>query len=222
MLLRIKTLLASISSRLCANHTLSGGEYWRRRTEKHGRHAVLNLAHPIGDFERVTVQQRKMLFPVLTNLLLGYEQTVLDFGCGPGRFTPDLAQLIGGSAIGMDISKELIALAPSARNVMYRVISENEYFGSDDEFDVVWVCLVLGGISQALLGDTVHLIERAVRRGGLLFLVENTSKQPDVPHWSFRSVEQYKDMFSSIDLHKVYEYKDLGQEISVMAGRRRW
>lgn len=221
MLSRLKALFAFISGRLCVKHTQSGQEYWRSRVEKHGRHAVLNLAHPVGDFERVTVWQKQMLFPILTDLLLGNEKTVLDFGCGPGRFTPDLAQLIGGSAIGVDISKELIELAPGARNVVYRVISDSEYSGDNDEFDVVWVCLVLGGISQAMLDDTVRFIERAVCCGGLLFLVENTSNQPDVPHWSFRSVEQYQGMFSSIDLHKVYEYTDIGQIISVMAGRRR-
>ena len=100
------------------------------------------------------------------------------------------------------------------------MISANEYLG-DDEFDIVWVCLVLGGIPSALLGGAVQSIERTIRPGGLLFLVENTSAQTDVPHWSFISVEQYQAMFTSVDLQKVSEYTDLGQEISVMAGRRK-
>ncbi len=221
MLSLIKTLLDPVSSLIRAKLPRTGQEYWQTRAKKHGRRAVLNLAHADKDFDRVTDEQKQILLPMLSSQLRGDEGTILDFGCGPGRFTPALAQLIGGSAVGVDISQELISLAPSVHNVTFRAISENAGLGDDSQFDIVWVCLVLGGIPLGSLDPTLQLIQRAIRPGGLLFLIENTSALPDVPHWSFRSVSQYQAMFPEIDLQMVSTYTDVGQEISAMAGRRK-
>jgi SAM-dependent methyltransferase len=221
VLLPIKTLLNSLFSLLRARPQRTGLEYWHARAKKHGRRAVLNLIHSDKDFDRVTNEQMQILFPALSSQLRGDERTVLDFGCGPGRFTTALAQMIGGSAVGVDISHELISLAPNAQNVSYLVLPENGSMLDDSQFDIVWVCLVLGGIPPASLARTSQLLQHAIRPGGLLFLVENTSDQADVPHWFFRSTSQYQAMFPEINLQMVATYSDAGQEISAMAGRRK-
>ena len=221
MLSLLKSVFGPISAFVRAKPPRTGQEYWQARAKKHGRRAVLNLVHPDKDFDRITEEQKQILLPALLSQLRGDERTVLDFGCGPGRFTPALAQLIGGTAVGVDISQELISLAPNAHNVSYLVLPENGVLHDDSQFDVVWVCLVLGGIPLTSLDCTLQLLQQSIRPGGLLFLVENTSALADEPHWSFRSASQYQAMFPEIVLQIVATYTDAGQEISVLAGRRK-
>lgn len=187
----------------------------------HGKRAVLNLSHPASEFEAATAAQKHILYPILKSLLNGSEKTLLDFGCGPGRFTPDLARLIGGTALGVDISEELIEMAPPGDDVSYQTIPCAELQLGDMRFDVVWICLVLGGIREPLLGEVARSIERVMNPGGLLLLIENTTpRKKDVPYWAYRSVQQYQAMFASIKLDEIAHYEDSGERMTIMAGRR--
>ena len=67
-------------------------------------------------------------------------------GCGPGRFTAALAELIGGEAIGCDTVQRLLDLAPRAPRVDYRLMAEGRLPVESGSADVVWICLVLGCI----------------------------------------------------------------------------
>ncbi|QLQ26682.1 MAG: class I SAM-dependent methyltransferase [Dechloromonas sp.] len=145
----------------------------------------------------------------------------MDFGCGPGRFTPDLANLIHGSAVGIDISARLIAIAPKASNVRYGLVSDGLINADGIKFDVIWICLVLGGIPDDVINSTAKELERTLNPGGLLFLVENTSRKVSAQYWIFRSVEQYQALFQSIDLGYIGSYSDVGEEISIIAGRKK-
>ena len=58
------------------------------------------------------------------------------------------------------------------------------------------------------------------RPGGLLFLVENTSEGKGSPRWRFRREEDYRRLFPAIDLAHLYDYFDVGERISVLAGRK--
>jgi hypothetical protein len=124
--------------------------------------------------------------------------------------------------MGVDPVRELLELAPAEPSVEYRVMLPGRIPGADGCFDVVWVCLVLGGIVlPTLLYETVRELERVLAANGLLFLVENTSRKEDRRHWVFRSRDEYASLFRSVDLRLVGHYEDLGEEISVLAGRRR-
>ncbi len=57
------------------------------------------FSHSEEEVAAHTCFQKDRLFPVLRDQLTGGERTILDFGCGPGRFTPDLAQMIDGKAV---------------------------------------------------------------------------------------------------------------------------
>ena len=198
-----------------------GRQYWERRARDFGPRSVLNLGHPASEYHAVTETQRRELFPLLKRLLRGDEKLALDFGCGPGRFTRDLAELIGGRAVGLDIVRRYLDAAPRDPRVDYRLMREGSIAVPDGCADVVWVCLVLGGLDGATLTRSALEIARVLAPGGLLFLVENTSRMPDSPHWKFRPVDQYLAMFPPIALEHLHEYDDLGETISVMAGRRR-
>ena len=197
-----------------------GLPYWERRAKDFGPRSVLNLGHPESEYHAVTEAQKRELFPHLTRMLRGDEKLVVDFGCGPGRFTLDLAALTGGRAIGVDIVRAYLDTAPKDPRVDYQLMREGSVDLPDGRADVVWVCLVLGGIDGPLLSRSALEISRILAARGLLFLVENTSRMPDSSHWKFRAIEQYRRLFPSVALEHVHDYDDLGETISVMAGRR--
>jgi SAM-dependent methyltransferase len=194
--------------------------YWEERARRHGARAVLNLGHPEHESDAVTCRQAEEIFPHLLRWLAGDERIALDFGCGPGRFTGRLADAIRGRAIGVDPIRALIELAPRGPGVDYLVSDGRRIPLGDASVDLAWVCLVLGGIPNARLAETAAEIYRVLRPGGLLFLVENTSAKASFPHWAFRPVASYQRLFPGAGLTHLHDYDDLGERISVLAGRK--
>lgn len=194
--------------------------YWEHRARKYGRRAVLHLGHPESEFDAVTRQQEETLFPLLRAQLDGSERSVLDFGCGPGRFTGSLAAMVGGTAHGVDISAALIDAAPRTPQVTYQVIGSSADIRADFAFDVIWVCLVLGGIDRSALAAVAADLDARLRPGAVLFVVENVSHKRDGAHWKFRSADDYRALFPRVDLRLVGHYTDLGEDIAVLAGRK--
>lgn len=196
--------------------------WWERMAERVGPRAVLHQGHTEEEMPRITEWQKEILFPMLRAELSGTERTVLDFGCGPGRFTSALAELIDGDAIGVDPIPALLERAPRHRRVEYRLLEGTRIPAADETVDVAWICLVLMCITdETVLRRSVEEIGRVLRPDGLVFLAENTQERPDLKHLRFRSVERYQELFSGFDLRPVGEYHDLGERISVLAGRRR-
>lgn len=193
--------------------------YWERRARRHGRRSVLNIAHRDEEYEAITAWQKSTLFPLLKAQLNGSERLVLDFGCGPGRFTPGLADLVGGRAIGMDPIAALLELAPADPRVEYKLLRHGRIPLPDRSVDVLWICLVLGVIRGRKLRDTLRELRRVVAPGGLVFLVENTTAKPSLKQIEFRSVAEYAKLVDFAQLQHLHDYEDLGETISVLAGR---
>lgn len=196
--------------------------YWERRARELGARSVLNLGHSEAEMEEITRLQTEILFPILRRHLRGYEEVVLDFGSGPGRFTPGLAKLVGGRAIGVDPIQSLLDAAPRTGNVEYHRIENGRIPLSDRSVDVVWITLVLGTITDdAALRQSVAEVERVLREGGILFLVENTAEKRDKRHFEFRPVSFYASLFPSIPLiQHEGDYYDFGERISILVGRK--
>jgi SAM-dependent methyltransferase len=200
----------------------TGIEYWKLRARKLGTFAALNCSHRRRDEAKVTDGQRRLLLPILKAQLNGEERTAVDVGCGPGRFTSDIARAIDGEVIGVDPISELLALAPPDPLVRYMDMAPGHIPLCDSSVDLVWICLVLGGIVDAsVLSATVAELDRVLRPGGLIFLVENTSVREDGPHWFFRGVDWYLQLLPFARLELRHQYEDLGETISVMSGRTR-
>jgi len=198
-------------------------KYWQKRAEKHGSRAVFNIGHGGDEFEKVTEFQKSFLFPLLKTELIGNEQIILDFGCGPGRFTSDLATLVNGKCIGVDPIEIFIKSAEKTSQLTdFIVINNGKLPIKTESIDILWVCLVLGGItSNRELKSTIHEFNRVLRKGGLIFLVENVSQKQSGNHWIFRDVAKYKKLFSEICILEQKDYYfDLEEKISVMAGRK--
>jgi SAM-dependent methyltransferase len=201
-------------------HRPSPYRYWAARARAFGVRSVLNIGHTDAEVEAVTRMQREVLFPLLRERLRPGDKRLLDFGCGPGRFTRDLAALIDGTVLGVDPIPRYLDLAPKGERVAYRRLERGVVPAPDASFDVVWICLVLGGILDAgELERTVREIGRVLKPGGLVFLVENTSQKSDGVHWVFRTADAYAHLFPFAALAPVAEYFDLDERMSVLAGR---
>jgi SAM-dependent methyltransferase len=181
---------------------------------------VIDARHAASDYDAVTETQRAALLPRLRAELTGAERLAVDFGCGPARFTADLAAAIGGRAVGVDVTRELLSLAPRHAAVDYVRYAGGRLPLRDGCADAVWCCHVLGGIVDAReLERAAAELLRVLAPGGLLFLVENTSDLPDAPHWRFRSVAAYCALFAPARLRHRGGYLDMGETCSVLAGR---
>ena len=194
-------------------------QYWQDRAERFGRRSVLNITHADAEYDEITQFQKLLLIPLLSRQLTGSETLILDFGCGPGRFTRELAETIG-YYIGLDPTLSLLNLAPRGSSISYIGAAGDCIPITSSCVDVVWCCLVLGGIDGGALERSVAEINRVLAPRGLLYLVENTSELQDAPHWRFRTSIQYAELFSSISLHLIGGYKDGGENISILAGRK--
>lgn len=205
-----------------ATWTTDGIGYWEERARIFGRASVLHLGHGDAQYEAVTRWQQEQLFPVLRRQLRGDERTVLDYGCGPGRFTPGLAAMIG-RAVGYDPVASLLALAPRAANVDYvQRNGQGQLPLADGSVDVAWICIVLSSVTdEAELERSITEIDRVLAPGGLVFLVENVAPKPDRPTMRFRSQQFYRELFPFAPLEVVHEYEDLGEPIVALAGRKR-
>ena len=156
--------------------THSPADHWDLRARDYGVRAVFNLAHGEHDLAHVTEMQKSVIHPHVRAALRHDERLALDFGCGPGRFTDDLARIIEGRAIGVDTTRAFIDMAAESEAVEYRVMIPGRIPAGDGEVDLIWICLVLGGIGDPnVLAASIRELDRVLRPGGLLVLVENTS-----------------------------------------------
>ena len=197
--------------------------YWRNRAKKYGDRAVLNLAHGVDEYQKITEYQKQILFPILSNELNKSEKLVLDFGCGPGRFSNDLSKLINGKCIGVDpieifFDKNMLI----NNNVEFKVNYNNIIPLENESVDIIWICLVLGGITtKKKLNKTISELYRVLKKEGLIFLVENVSDKKSGNYWIYRSLESYKTLFSQVcTLFEKGFYFDNDEKISIMAGRK--
>jgi ubiquinone/menaquinone biosynthesis C-methylase UbiE len=195
--------------------------YWDQRAAVYGKRAVLDLGHPHNEYEAVTQRQKELLFPLFQNEINGQEKKLLDFGCGPGRFSAALSELINCEVIAVDPVQRFLNLAPKSRGVSYHALGNGPLPLSDECMDVVWICLVLGGITDdCALAATAGELQRVLKSQGLIFLVENTEPRVNAEHWRYRGAEFYKSLFTLVDLHEIGSYEDLGETISILAGRK--
>lgn len=194
--------------------------YWRARARAHGPRAVLNLAHGPEEIGAVTERQCAILLPKLRARLDGSEHVAVDFGCGTGRLSGPVADATGGRVVAVDPTEELLKLAPRHPRVEYCRL-DGRIPLPDASADLVFVCLVLGVLlrKDALLAAAAD-IQRVLKPGGLLFLVENTCDKASPRHFRFRPEAEYVALFPAIPLSSDGWYADAGERISIMAGRK--
>jgi 2-polyprenyl-3-methyl-5-hydroxy-6-metoxy-1,4-benzoquinol methylase len=195
---------------------------WSERTQKYGARCVINLSYRPDDFAAVTERQREIILPLLAGQLSGREERALDFGCGPGRFSANIATAINGDVLAVDVCDELIALCPKDPNVTFIAQSNQQFFTQTSQrFDVIWICLVLGGIPDPDLAIIGRELTNLLTERGLLFMIEHISEtKTGNAFWKFRTFEEYAAFFPEVALRQIGSYDDFGEEVAILSGRR--
>ena len=199
---------------------------WDDRFKKLGVYGLIDTRHPKNELSYVTKEQKRIIFPYFKSMLNGNEMNILDFGCGSGRFTHDLASILrkrtgGGAVIGTDVTQGYISLAKKKKTMNVKFIHSNFFFHEfKKNFDAVWVCMVFGGISDDLLVQISRKITMRLNPNGLLFIIEATGNSNKNGAWKIRTVKDLLSFFPKIRLKKIITYTDAGQEISIIAGRK--
>ena len=130
----------------------------------HGHHESVVAAHSV----RRASEAAAFVLPQLKSPM-----RLLDFGCGPGTITNDLAEhlLPGGSVLGIDNSETVIAQASSAAsekgisNVEFETNSVYETGYDDASFDAAYAHQVLQHLSEPLRG--LEEVKRVLKPGGI-------------------------------------------------------
>ena len=146
--------------------------------------------------------QKEVILPNLLRLMdIRKGESVLDLGCGQGFFSRAFAAA-GASVTGVDISKELIAIARrlSPPYVRFEVASADRLdFAAGASFDKVAIVLALQNMDN--LKGVVRECRRVLKTGGDLYLVLNhpAFRVPKASSWGwdeeagvqYRRVERY-------------------------------
>ncbi len=123
--------------------------------------------------------------PILTALSLAGAGSVLDFGCGPGYMTEEIAGRVDGSVVGFDLNAEFVKRATDrtgdVTNLSYVNITGESLPAEDATFDRVLVKNVLEYVPDinAVLGELL----RVMQPGGQILIVDSD--------WGFVIVEPW-------------------------------
>jgi SAM-dependent methyltransferase len=102
---------------------------------------------------------------------------VLDVGCGPGKTTSILYEMVqpGGSAVGIDLSCERISHAKNnycrQAGIDFEVCNLKEPLKNIGKFDLIWVRFVLEYFREESI-DIVRNLGEALKPGGYLCLLD--------------------------------------------------
>lgn len=197
-------------------------DFWQDRVNKFGARAVYNLGYKQEELDNVDKMQNDLYFEILEKHLNENDKTALDFGCGCGRFEPLLSKLVD-EVYAVDPIEDLIKLAPKFDNVKYQVLKNGKLKIKDNSIDLIFVSLTLGGIvKEKDLNVAINELKRVSSPSALFFIVENTEKSlKENNYWTSRSLDDYRNLFSFVDLNLEKSYIDINQEVSILTGRKK-
>lgn len=196
-------------------------KYWQKRAQTYGVRAVYNLAHEETSLSDITKKQISYIFPLLKQYLSGEELIALDFGCGPGRFILELVQLVQKKVYGVEPINDFVKNAPLHERVEYLNNKKNSIPIDDKVVDLLFICLVLGGIREKDIEILTKEFDRILAPNAKICIVENISQKKDLNHWFYRSEKWYEQTFNKYNLKKVSEYLDTDEKVGIFIGVKR-
>ncbi|MBI5817034.1 MAG: class I SAM-dependent methyltransferase [Candidatus Yonathbacteria bacterium] len=144
--------------------------------------------------------QKKVILPNLLRLMeVKKGETVLDLACGQGFFSRELEKQ-GAQVIGVDISKELIALARahSPKSIRFEVSSVDDLsFLQNNSFDAAVIVLAIQNIEN--IDGMLKECSRVLKQNGRFFIVMNhpVFRVPKESSWGWD--EKLKIQYRRVD-----------------------
>lgn len=167
--------------------------YWAQRAREDGKKYVTHKWHKNAFSDQLSAFTEAM--EVIPNV-----GTLLDFGCGVGRFAPFASHWVDRYE-GVDITKEGLVLAPEIENGGFTHLEKDEIPFPDDHFDSAMALTVLQHIvSDDHFALWTSELNRVVKPGGHFFLIESSiprkSKKIGL-HMNFRTAEELAEALGS-------------------------
>ena len=212
-------------------------EAWEGRAKALGPRAVLHVGHKTTEAQAAVFKMQSDAILPLFEKAIEYDRpkVTLDFGCGVGRWSEVLARITNGYVMGVDPTRSFLTHAEEQRKspaVEYLHYADGHIPLANDSADAVWACMVLSTILDVrggMFDQTLVELNRVLRKGGLMFLIDNTSgpvHRPVVrsPYSISRTVDEYRAAFlelMNVDLEVLGAYTDLAEVNTIFAGRKR-
>lgn len=202
---------------------------WTTLTRTYGRKAVMNPLITDATLDAETARQVGEIFPLIRAELRGDERNALDYGCGAGRFTPHIADLVSGPTFGFDTCLDIIeqrtANHPRVKFITGdadRFFDPGRIYWQRPDFDLVFTAMVLGDPNLDLPATATGLASILAPGGTLVVLDHMTDEEPTGRWWRFRPEQFYRDLFNryGISLRKIGMVRQLDDPITILAGRK--
>ncbi len=169
---------------------------------------------------RMERQTKKLLGLIKRNQQSNQEFTLLDVGCGTGRYLTHFLSL--GKAVGVDISKPMLEQAEkntNGRATLIQADAENLPF-KDNTFDVVTCSYLLENLNgpkdnpKKVLNEMYRVTKN---KGQIIFTVETWYSMPNLISYvisflkrktplNFYSVKKIKELTKRIDVQSINIY----------------
>lgn len=157
-------------------------EYYEEIARQHtGIQAVMHTSKPLAWYRHF------LETTVLRRYLEKGSKTILDLGCGNGRFFP-LFRKQGYEIHGLDFSQELINQASNKFAVSLCVSSCSELPYVDSSFNSVFLILTLPHDDQETVDKTLQEISRVIKPGGKLFIIDEPNTKGSL--WNKETLNQ--------------------------------
>ena len=145
---------------------------------------------------------RRLIQPpmrIVSRMNLKSDSRVLEFGCGPGWFSPSIARAVPHGHLTLcDIQPEMLAIAVSRiadTSHVDSVVSDGRSLPFDnDRFDAILLAAVIGELPDPMI--LLRECARVLSPGGTVTVVE-TRRDSD-----FIRRRDLVEMMQSVDLHK--------------------
>ena len=212
--------------------------HWSERAKLYGRNGVLNIAHSTEQNESFDTWQKGGILPIFDKYLVENPglNTALDFGCGVGRYSNELASRFK-QVLAYDLTGGWMPLWSPAPNVT-RVCGPLPVLSTAIQFqgslDFIWTSTVLQHIDSRELENIAALFTEASSRRTRLFFVEHTvgadmdihrDQSPMIADmisycWH-RPLEVYQKLFPAFELEEIGSYTYRNRHVAAIVGRKR-
>ncbi len=126
------------------------------------------------DYKNSSSAQRKWAMELISKLEIKGNERILDVGCGDGKITAEIAlKLLEGSVLGIDSSKEMIALARETFNSdeyphLSFILKDAQELDFNNEFDIIFSNAALHWIKDHL--SLLMRIKSSLKPSGKILL----------------------------------------------------